>query len=99
MISLYRQDGETLYGIKEFILDSEDDVKDLPTHKKVHVGSTALVIPTGTLYMLNGSHEWVEVGGKGVVNPSPADCSCEEILNEIDANGNNIVDTVELNDF
>lgn len=99
MINLYRQDGETLYGIKEFILDSEDDVKDLPTHKKVHVGSTALVIPTGTLYMLNGSHEWVEVGGKGSVNPNPTDCSCEEVLNEIDANGNNIVDTVELNDF
>lgn len=99
MISLYRQDGETLYGIKEFILDSEDDVKDLPTHSKVHVGSTALVIPTGTLYMLNGSHEWVEVGGKGSVNPNPIDCSCEEILNEIDANKNNIVDTVELNNF
>ena len=49
--------------------------------------------------MLNGSHEWVEVGGKGSVNPSPVDCSCEEILNEIDTNGNNIVDTVELNNF
>lgn len=63
MISLYRQDGETLYGIKEFLLDSEDDVKDLPAHNKVHVGSTALVIPTGTLYMLNSLHQWVEVGG------------------------------------
>ena len=41
----------------------------------------------------------VEVGGKGSVNPSPADCSCEEILKEIDADGNNIVDTVELNSF
>ena len=99
MISLYRQDGETLYGIKEFILDSEDDIKNLPTHNKVHVGSTALVIPTGALYMLNGSHKWVEVGGQGSVNPNPTECSCEETLNKIDENGNNIVDTVELNDF
>lgn len=63
MISLYRQDGETLYGIKEFLLDSEDDVKNLPVDPKVHVGSTALIIPTGTLYMLNGSRQWIEVGG------------------------------------
>ena len=99
MITLYKQDGEILYGIKEFVLDSEDDLKDLYTHKKVHVGSTAFVIPTGTLYILNGSHKWVEVGGTGSVIPNPSDCSCEEILNKIDENGNNIVDAIELNDF
>ena len=65
MINLYKQDGETLYGIKEFILDSEDDIKDLPTNKKVHTGSTALIIPTGALYILNSSYEWIEIGGNG----------------------------------
>ena len=99
MITLYKQDGEILYGIKEFVLDSEDDLKDLYTHKKVHVGSTAFVIPTGALYILNGSHKWIEVGGKGSVIPNPSDCSCEEVLNIIDKNGNNIVDAIELNDF
>ena len=62
MINLYRQDGEALYGIKEYILDSAEDVKNLPT-EKIHAGSTALVIPSGDLYMLNGEKKWVKVGG------------------------------------
>ena len=62
MINLYKQDGETLYGIKEFLLDSKEDVKDLPI-EKVHIGSTALVISSGDLYMLNGNKEWTIVGG------------------------------------
>ena len=96
MINLYKQDGEILYGIKEFLLDSEDDVKDLPT-KKIHVGSMAMVIPTGAIYMLNGLSEWVPLGSSN--ETESAKCSCEEILNAIDADGNNIVDAVELNGF
>lgn len=63
MINLYRQDGETIYGIKEFILDSVEDVKDLPT-TKIRIGSTALVISSGDLYMFNGEGNWVAVGGE-----------------------------------
>lgn len=99
MITLYKQDGEILYGIKEFVLDSEDDIKDLPVHK-VHIGSTALVIPTGNIYMLNGEKKWVVVGGSNSSGEGSAtDCACEEILKEIDADGNNIIDSVELNEF
>ena len=64
MINLYKQDGETLYGIKEYILDSTSDVQNLPTNVKI--GSTALVISTSDIYMLNGSKQWVLIGG----NPS-----------------------------
>lgn len=62
MINLYKQDGETLYGIKEFLLDSQEDVKNLPI-EKVHVGSIALVISSGELYVFNGNKEWTMVGG------------------------------------
>ena len=64
MINLYKQDGDTLYGIKEFILDSAEDVANLPTNiPKIRVGSTALVISSGDLYMLNGDGKWVLIGG------------------------------------
>ena len=75
MINLYKQDGETLYGIKEFLLDTEGDVKDLPT-KKIGVGSTAMVITSGNLYILNGSHQWVlfsSVSGGGNGGTSAGD--------------------------
>ena len=96
MINLYKQDGEILYGIKEFLLDSEDDVKDLPT-KKIHVGSMAMVIPTGSIYVLNGLSEWVEMGNSNETESTKY--SCEEVLNVIDADGNNIVDANKLNSF
>lgn len=62
MVNLYRQDGETLYGIKEFLLDSVDDLSSLPTN--IRSGSSALIIPTGELYMLNGDKQWVLLGVK-----------------------------------
>ena len=61
MINLYKQDGETLYGVKEYILDSPEDIPSLPTN--IRPGSTALVISTSNIYMLNGSKQWVLMGG------------------------------------
>jgi len=62
MINLYKQDGETLYGVKEYILDSPNDVSDLPVD--IRPGSTALVITTSDIYMLNGDKKWILMGGK-----------------------------------
>lgn len=62
MFNLYKQDGETLYGIKEFMLDTAADVADLPTN--IRPGSTALVIPTSEIYILNGEKQWVLFGSE-----------------------------------
>lgn len=63
MINLYKQDGDTLYGIKEFIIDSAEDIANLPTNiPKIRVGSTALVISSGDLYILNSAGKWVLLG-------------------------------------
>ena len=93
MITLYKQDGEILYGIKEFLLDSTEDIKNLP--RNIHIGSSALIISTGEKYYLNGSRQWQLLG----TTNNPSSCNCEDILRQIDADGNNIVDTVELNEF
>ena len=101
MYILYKQDGETLYGIKEFVLDSVDDIKNLP--KNIRVGSTALIIPTAEIYILNSSKTWVKIGtegGSGGSSGSDAPiCGCGDFTEAVDANGNKIVDSVELNDF
>lgn len=43
----------------EFIVDSDDDFKNLP---KCCAGSTALS-PSGTVMIVNASDEWVKFGG------------------------------------
>lgn len=101
MFNLYKQDGETLYGIKEFVLDTKEDLQNLPTNIKA--GSSALIISTGAVYMLNGSKEWVEIGAVaanegGSVSPE-LENEIQQFMNEVDSNDNKIIDSVELNQF
>ena len=60
--SLYRQDGDILYGVKDYIVDTETDIYSLPTDlKKIKAGSQAFVIATSEKYMLNNQGIWVKV--------------------------------------
>lgn len=45
--------------ICDFIVDSTEDLENLP---ECCAGSTALS-PSGDIYMVNASNEWVEFGG------------------------------------
>lgn len=58
MISRIKQDGQ---GLCEFVVDSAADVAALPT--SCDMGSSALVIETGDVYMLGGNKLWTKVGG------------------------------------
>jgi hypothetical protein len=99
MITLYKQDGETVYGVKEFLLDTPQDLQSLP-NADIRPGSSALIISTGALYMFNGDKQWVPLGGDASSDsPNVTDCSCEELLSKIDSNKNGAVDTVELTSF
>lgn len=51
--------GHTVYGVTEYVIDSEDDVQSLPTSAKP--GSTAICIATSSVYMLNSERKWVEL--------------------------------------
>ena len=95
MITLYKQDGEILYGIKEFLLDAEEDVVDLPTNIKS--GSSAIVLSTGNVYFLNGAKQWVPMMSNNTSNGgnSSTDCSCEDILNQLDKDGDGTVDQAQ----
>lgn len=50
------QSGHTAYGIKEFVVDTPDDIKKLPID--VPMGSAALVISTGEVYILGSHDNW-----------------------------------------
>ena len=53
---------KTMYGntviapISQFVCDTEADITDLPT--TVAMGSQAIVIATGALYVMNSADTW-----------------------------------------
>lgn len=47
---------------KDFICDTEEDVANLP---ECGASSSALVVATGNIYMVNASGQWVEFGSEG----------------------------------
>lgn len=49
--------NKPFYNMAEFLCDFETDVANLPTNRGA--GSTAKVIETGNVYMLNNLHQWV----------------------------------------
>lgn len=59
MINISSQSGHTTYGLKEYILDTPEDLMDLPITDKA--GSTAFIISTSQVYVINSKGEWKEV--------------------------------------
>ena len=51
--------GQVQYGVDEFVIDSPDDLEKLPTRSLM--GSAALCLSNGAVYMKNSDGEWVEV--------------------------------------
>ena len=56
MISIISNSGHVAHGIKEFVLDTQNDLENLPVD--IQAGSTAKVIETGISYILNSQGEW-----------------------------------------
>jgi hypothetical protein len=59
MIGIMKNGGHTAYGLKEYVVDSPSDIDLLPLDGVM--GSSAFVIETGEVYMLNGKKEWVKI--------------------------------------
>lgn len=52
--------GQIAYNIKEFICDTPTDLQNLPS-VGIGAGSTAFVISTKELYMINSTGTWVKL--------------------------------------
>lgn len=58
MMNLIFQSGRKAYGVNHYVIDTEDEVSNLPTD--CAMGSAATVIATGNNYILNGQKAWVK---------------------------------------
>ena len=59
MIKMTETNGNIQYNVNSYVCDTEEEVQKLPLNASM--GSTAFVIETSNLYMLNGQREWVLV--------------------------------------
>lgn len=50
--------GQVQYGITEFVIDSPEDLEKLP---RCLMGSSALCLSNGNVYMKDGTGKWVEI--------------------------------------
>ena len=58
MVVLKNQNGTGQFGTMKYLLDDEEDLKDLPLD--VNIGSTATVIETGNVYLFSPKHsQWI----------------------------------------
>lgn len=58
MYNIIANNGNVAYGIKEFACDTAEDLTQLP---ECPIGSTAFIISTSEVYMINGNGEWVKI--------------------------------------
>lgn len=50
--------GQIQYGITEFVIDSPEDLEKLP---RCLMGSSALCLSNGNVYMKDSTGKWVEI--------------------------------------
>ena len=60
MINIISQSGKTTTYLKEFVIDTPKDVVNLPID--VPMGSTALCIQNGEVYIFGGDGAWHIIG-------------------------------------
>lgn len=64
--NLISQNGKTIYGIQEFVIDTDADSQNLPID--IPMGSAALSIESGNVFILNSKDDWINItknGGNG----------------------------------
>ena len=57
--ALYANDDNIVYGVKKFVVDKEEDIKELPI--SITPGSSALILSSSTFYVLGNMHQWIKI--------------------------------------
>ena len=58
MYKVTQLDGDVQYGVNEYVCDTANDLATLP---RCSMGSVAIIISTGEVYMKNSQNEWVKL--------------------------------------
>ena len=81
MFNILTQNGKSTYGLYEFACDTGEDLKKLPVKNAV-VGSRALVIETGQVFVLNRNKQWKVMGSERIYGPEEVALLLENKENE-----------------
>ena len=61
MYSIIANGNKLAYGIKRYLVKTEEDIKTIPLGPDVAIGSRVLVSSTGERYILDTDREWVKL--------------------------------------
>lgn len=88
--SVFANSGRRAYGIKDFIVDTPSDIKNLSV--SYTPGCMAFVISDSTYYMLNHQKKWIKIkassGGGGGSSTDPSSEDSTDIQDAIWDGGN-----------
>lgn len=92
MVSIYSNSNNNSYGVKNFILDTDEDFKNFK-YNGVKTGSTIFVIETSKHYMLNNKLEWKEIFPYGKSSGITGDIIYDggQIYNNVPSGNDNII--------
>lgn len=78
MINMISQNGNTQYGICDFVVDNVKELDELTT-KNLKMGSTAFCISNSSKYILNGENKWkIKNSNSGTVSSEDIAQSVQE---------------------
>lgn len=58
MIQIVKRNNVFTYGIKEYVIDTAEELNNLP--KDILMGSKVYIISTNQNFIKNGNGEWIE---------------------------------------
>ena len=61
MIRLTATNGKAQYNQDEYVVDTVEELNEILKTRSSEMGSTAFVIATSQVFMLNGNKEWKEI--------------------------------------
>lgn len=95
MIGVISQNGNTQYGISDFVVDNIKELNELST-KNIKMGSTAFCIENNSKYILNGENKWkIQNSNSGSDSVSAEDIA-QAVQNYFTENPEAIVTNSEL---
>lgn len=93
MISILKQNGVPQQNVYEFVIDDKQELNKVP--KAASHGSTCLVTKDGSVYVLNGQKEWVELTSSSSSSSSSTDLDkIQQYINAAVANA--VIGSVDL---
>lgn len=72
MTHITKNGHKIAYGIKNFIVDTVEEIKDIPILSTIFPGSKVLVTTTSQTFILTSDYQWLPISSNGAIEEGKA---------------------------